>query len=251
MPFPTHVSVDTPSVRALVCAGLAFALGLMGATPARAQFPCEPTHMQVIVPGYVSVPADVRVICTGNGARVEIQWPFDDPSPEAWLNVYEYDAEQASVSMTLGGEWLCTIRFIPNDGGQTRYLFAGCPEEYGGNGTPVPWNDPCVQKVRARIYPDFWIMKKVLLQGGGSGTRAIAESMRQIVAPDQSLPAGDEPVLSDASLEWRGIEGPTGRGPSGPRKDVREMPLRMPRGQGNAPPPFPPDLLPPDITAPR
>lgn len=160
------------------------------AHPARAQFPCEPMNTQVVVPGYVSLAATVTVTCSGNGAHVKVQWPFDDPSPAAWLNEYVYNASAATVDITVGGQWLATIGFVPNNepNANTRYLITGCPEIYGGTGAAVPWNDACVQKLRNRIYPDFWIMKRVILQIPNPGAQAIAQAMRPLFG--EGGPAG-------------------------------------------------------------
>jgi len=142
------------------------ALVLLSAQPALAQFQCQSGHYDVVVPGYVYVPASVDVDCGGLITTMDIQWPFDDPSPEAWHNRYEFNSADLSCSITVGEVWLCTLQWIENEGGATRFVITGCPAMYGGTGRPVPWNDPCIQKVRNRIYPDFWIFKNVVARNG-------------------------------------------------------------------------------------
>ena len=166
--------------------GATIATGTVRSVTAQHPYSCQPGHYDVIVPGYVGVPAAVDVSCFGSMTTMDVQWPFDDPSPQAWHNRYELNAADATVSITVGGEWLCTLQWLPNEGGTTRYVIAGCPEVYGGDGTPVPWGNPCIQKVRNRIYPDFWIFRNVVAQNGSSAVRTLSRMLAGIGQGDDA-----------------------------------------------------------------
>jgi hypothetical protein len=174
--------------------------------PAFAQYQCHAGHYDVVVPGYVGLPASVDVACGGSITTMDVQWPFNDPSPEAWHNHYELNAADLSVSITVGEVWLCTLEWIANDGGTTRYLIAGCPEMYGGTGQPVPWSDPCIQKVRNRIYPDFWIFKNVIAQNGSTGLKIMSRMLMGFSegpAPGGGAESEPQPPMGPAGSEPR------------------------------------------------
>ncbi len=186
---------------------LAFGIGAAQPALTRYQSTCQPGHYDVVVPGYVGVPASVDVGCAGTITTMDVQWPFDDPSPEAWHNRYELNSADLSVSITVGGDWLCTLQWIPNDGGTTRYLIAGCPEIYGGDGMAVPWNDPCIQKVRNRIYPDFWIFKNVVAQNGSTSLKTLSRMLAGIeqgVGGREASDPNEDPPGS--ASPWIGLE---------------------------------------------
>lgn len=222
--------------------GLAVALGAAPPASAQYQYQCQPGHYEVVVPGYVSLPAAVDVRCAGSITTVDIQWPFDDPSPEAWHNQYELNTADMTCSITVGGQWLCTLQWIPTDGGRTRYVIDGCPEIYGGTGAPVPWDDACIQKVRNRVYPDFWIFKNLILQNGSTGVRAMNRMLGGISESGGATGGqGDGPTLPagpSSTPMTPGVDepfGPSGTLPQAPKPDAFEQ---TPKTAVPAPHPF-------------
>lgn len=213
--------------------GLAVALGAAQPARAQAQYQCHSGHYDVVVPGYVSLPAAVDVRCSGSITTIDVQWPFTDPSPQAWHNHYEINAADMSVSITVGGQWLCTLQWIPTNGGRTRYVIDGCPEIYGGTGAPAPWDDPCIQKVRNRIYPDFWIFKHVIARNDSTGLRAIG---RMLAGFEQGGPGGSVP---DAPATEPGE--PSGTAPTTPGFDLPAGPGVTPIGPAGQTSPYVPD----------
>src|SRR5262245_26846914 len=92
----------------------AIAVAVLGST-GYAQSPggCQPAQYDVVVDGYVGVPASVDVSCGGTDVLVNIQWPFDPP--EDWHNVYSWSSADQSLGITVGRSAPITLVFVTNE----------------------------------------------------------------------------------------------------------------------------------------
>jgi hypothetical protein len=44
-------------------------------------------------------------------------------------------------------------------------------------GVPVPWSDPCIQKMRSRIGPDLWIFENVVRQNASASLMTMSRML--------------------------------------------------------------------------